>query len=336
MSKISIKDIAKKAGVCIGTVSRVINNLDRVHPETREKIRKIISESGYRPSAAGRALASGRTHNVLVVVHDIADPYGSAISKLFSRHWHDLGYKMLLGDSNYDQDLEREHLSRARNGSVDGLIVSPIPGRKNMPFYREMIGSGFPFIAIDNPIEGVRTNCVKYDDHMAAAIVVKYLAGKKHRNIAFLQSRTQFQTVRDRQAGYIETMKLMKLPVKDFFYSPLPTSLPEVAAEVNSLVCRNPAPTAILAENEIMATVCMNTLLQAGFKIPGDIAVIAIGDTLRDHFSPVPMTTVSLRQDLMCEKATSMLKHLIDNPQSAKQSPIREIIQPELVIRASA
>ena len=66
MSRISIKDIAKKAGVCIGTVSRVINNMDRVHPETREKIRKLIEETGYRPNSAGRALVSGKTQNVPV------------------------------------------------------------------------------------------------------------------------------------------------------------------------------------------------------------------------------------------------------------------------------
>jgi LacI family transcriptional regulator len=99
---------------------------------------------------------------------------------------------------------------------------------------------------------------------------------------------------------------------------------------------RKPAPTAMVAENEITAMVCMNTLLQAGFKIPQDVAIIAIGDTLPDHFTPVPMTTVSLRHDLMCRKAVEILKGLIDNPSSRKQRLTQEIIQPELIIRTSA
>lgn len=336
MSKVSIKDIARKAGVCIGTVSRVINNLDRVHPETREKILKLIEETGYRPSSAGRALVSGRTHNVLVVVHNIADPYCAAISKTFSSRWHDLGYKMLLGDSNYNPELEREHLTRARDGSVDGLIVSPIPGRKNNTTYIEMVKSGFPFIAIDNRVEGVKTNCVKYDDYAATSIAVEHVAGMGHKHIAFMQSRPEYQTVKDRLAGYLETMSRLKLSVRDQFLTPLPKPLPETAEVVQNLMHQKTAPTAMIAENEIMAMVCMNTLLQAGFKIPQDVAVIAIGDTLPDHFAPVPLTTVSLRHDLMCLEAVQLLNRLINNPKSAKQPPVIEIIRPELIIRASA
>lgn len=336
MSKTSIKDIAKKAGTCISTVSRVINNLDRVHPETREKIQRIIAETGYRPSSAGRALVSGKTNNILVVLHNIADPYCAAISKIFSSCWHELGYKMLLGDSNYDQELEREHLARARDGSVDGLIVSPIPGHDNSTTCREMVTSGFPFVAIDNRVEGVKTNCVKYDDHAAARIAVEYLAGKGHKHIAFIQSRPEYQTVKDRLAGYRETLQRLALPLRDEFQTPVSNDLSESSAAILALMSRKPAPAAILAENEIMAMVCMNTLLQSGFRIPQDVAVIAVGDTLSDQFAPVPMTTVSLRQDLMCERAVNILKQLIDNPKPAKQAPVQEIIQPELIIRASA
>lgn len=336
MSRISIKDIARKAGVCIGTVSRVINNMDRVHPETREKIQKLIEETGYRPNSAGRALVSGKTRNVLVVVHNIADPYCAAISKLFSSCWHQLGYKMLLGDSNYDSELECEHLTRARDGSADGLIVSPIPGKTNTSTYRKMVKSGFPFVAIDNCVEGARTNCVKYDDYAAASIAVEYLARKGHRHIAFVNSRPEYQTVRDRHAGYHETMQRMKLPVRDDFLAPLPKVLPETAEAVQRLMRQKPTPTAMLAENEIMAMVCMNTLLRIGFRIPQDVAVIAIGDTLTDHFAPVPMTTVSLRQDIMCQKAVRILCQLMDNSAQIKEKPIQEIVQPELIIRNSA
>jgi DNA-binding LacI/PurR family transcriptional regulator len=332
MGKISIKDIAKKAGVCIGTVSRVINNLDRVHPETREKILKLIEETGYRPNSAGRALVSGRTQNVLVVLHNIADPYCAALSKILGNQWHNLDFKMLLGDSNYDAELECEHLARAHDGSVDGLIISPIPGRDNAATFREMIKSGFPFVTIDNRIEGVKTNCVKYDDYLAASIAVEYLAQKGHRHISFVHTRPDFQTVKDRLVGYRETLRRLKLPLE----KELQTPISRVLAEITEAMRRKPAPTAMVAENEITAMVCMNTLLQAGFKIPQDVAIIAIGDTLPDHFTPVPMTTVSLRHDLMCRKAVEILKGLIDNPSSRKQRLTQEIIQPELIIRTSA
>jgi LacI family transcriptional regulator len=336
MSRVSINDIARQAGVCIGTVSRVINNLDRVHPETRARIRKIIEETGYHPSPAGRALVSGKTRNVLVVLHDISDPYCAAISKLFSRQWHELGYKMLLGDSNYDPELEREHLTHARHGSVDGLIVVPMPGRKNNAIYREILKTGLPFVAIDKHVEGVKTHCVKYDDTAAARMAIEYLAGKGHRRIAFMHSRIEFQTVRDRLAGYQETMKRLNLPLREEFQVPLSNDPNDAAEAIRKLMRRNPSPTALVAENETMAMVCMNTLLQAGFKIPQDAAVMAYGDTLTGHYAPVPMTTVSLRHDLMCRKVVEILSRLMDHPKAAKQLTVQEIIQPELIVRASA
>jgi len=255
MSRVSINDIARRAGVCIGTVSRVINNLDRVHPKTRERILKIIEITGYRPSPAGRALVSGKTRNVLVVLHDISDPYCAAISKRFSRHWHDLGYKMLLADSNYDPGLEREHLTYARHGSVDGLIVVPVPGRTNNAIYREILKAGLPFVAIDNRVEGVKTNCVKYDDIAAAVMAVEYLAGIGHRRIAFVHSRTRFQTVRDRLTGYQETVRRLKLSLKENFQTPFSNDPDEAAEAVRKLMSGKPAPTALVAENETMAMV---------------------------------------------------------------------------------
>ncbi len=335
MSRLSIKDVAKQAGVCIGTVSRVINNADRVHPETRQKILKIIEETGYRPSSTGRALVSGRVHNILVVLHDTSDPYCAAISKIFSQHWHSLGYKMLLGDSNYDAEREREYLAYARDGSVDGLIVSPIPGQSNAATYRRLVKERFPFVVIDNRVEAVQTNCAKYDDQTAARIAIEHLAQNGHRHITFAHRRNEFQTVKDRLAGYLEALRRLKLPVNALFHEPLPHSLPDTSEAFRRLLLLKPRPTAILAENEITAIVCMNTLLKAGFRIPEDVAVVAIGDTLIDPFAPIPLTAVSLRQDLMCRQAVDILLALIDPPDSEKHSPVQAVIRPELIVRAS-
>jgi len=80
----------------------------------------------------------------------------------------------------------------------------------------------------------------------------------------------------------------------------------------------------------------MNTLLQSGFRIPQDVAVMAFGDTLTGHFAPIPMSTVSLRHDLMCRIAVETLNRLMDQPKAAKPSEVQEIIRPELIVRSSA
>jgi LacI family transcriptional regulator len=336
MSRLSIKDIAQRADVCIGTVSRVINNLDRVHPETREKILKIIKDTGYRPSTLGRALVSGKTRNVLVALHDFTDPYCAVLSKHFSRLWHELDFRMLIGDADNNAALEREFLARAQDGSVDGLIISPIPGRNNTLIYREMIKKGRPLVTIDSRIEGVKTNCILYDDYAAACMAVEHLAAKGHRHIAFMHWRPDYQTVKDRLRGYRETLRRLNLDPDGSFQEPLPSLQSELTEAIRTVLRNQPATTALVTENEMVAMICINTLLQAGYRVPQDIAVVAIGDTLANHFTPVPLSTVSLRHDLMCQKAVERLHHLIGETQSAKNPITEETIKPELIIRASA
>lgn len=335
MARTSIKDIARRAGVCIGTVSRVINNLDRVHPKTRARILALIEQTGYRPSSRGRALVSGRTRNILVVVHDIADPYCAALSKTFSREWHARGYRMLLGDSNCNPALEREHLLRARDGSVDGLVVSPCPGeRSNAALYRQMMKDHFPFVAIDNRIAGVKTDCVKYDDAKAGSLAVDHLVARGHKHIAFLHSKIAFQTVRDRIRGFTQALRRHNLPLREAFLAPLPTGLPEADAAIRALMGRNPRPTAVIAENEIMALLCMNIVLQAGLKVPADLSIVSIGDTLPDIFQPFPLTTVALHHDVLCRLAVTQLHRQIEA--ASTRQPVVQIIKPDLIRRVSA
>lgn len=335
MGRVSIKDIARRAGVCIGTVSRVVNNLDRVHPQTRARIEAIIRETGYRPSSSGRALVSGKTRNILVVLHNIADPYCAALSREFSREWHARGYQMLLGDSNFDPALEREHVLKARDGGIDGLIVSPCPPlRTNTAIYRQMVRERFPFIAIDNRLGGVKTNCVKYNDVKAATMAVEHLAGRGHREIAFLFARPEFQTIRDRTRGFTLALQRLGLPRREEFLALLPGSPLEASAAILRLMRHKRRPTAILAENEIMALICMNTVLQDGIRVPDDLAIIAVGDTLSPSFLPIPLTTINLRHDHLCRIAVERLSHQMESP-SPDRSPRVETVEPDLVLRAS-
>ena len=138
MAALTIEDIARKAGVCIGTVSRVLNNKDRVHPKTRERIERIIEQTGYRPSAMGRGLVTRRSHNIMLLVHNLADPHCIRLAKNLSRLCRTKGLKLLVGDSDYDPAIEAECLRMLRDGSVDGLVVSPLAGSKNLALYRKL------------------------------------------------------------------------------------------------------------------------------------------------------------------------------------------------------
>jgi DNA-binding LacI/PurR family transcriptional regulator len=337
MKKTTIHEIAKMAGVCIGTVSRVINNKDRVHPETRKKILELIDKTGYRPSALGQGLRSRLSRCLLLQVPNIADPYSASVAKSISTFCRSVGYKMFLGDSDYRPEIEASYLNRLRDGGVDGLIISPLAGDKNNRLIAGLVRDGFPLVAMDNPLDGLQVNSVRYADYAGAEKAMDYLFAKGHRRIAFLQQQVEFQTVRDRFQAFRESYEKRELPLHPQDVITAPPFLKDWDYAALAELLRQPNhPTAILTENEIMASLCISTLERLHKRIPEDVAIIAFGDALIEQFTPLPLTAVALHQESASRKAAELLLELIKNPGLRDQPPRQFLQQPELIVRESA
>jgi DNA-binding LacI/PurR family transcriptional regulator len=333
----TIHDVARQAGVCIATVSRVINDKNNVLPETRQRILDVIENTGYRPNAIGRGLVLRRSHNILLEHFCISDPYFVALADGVSQCCHSIRCRMLVADCKWDAAIEAEHLSHVRDGSVDGMIISPLPVRDNIPLFRDLARSGFPIVVIDNPVPTVQLTCVKYDDRAAGAMAMDYLFAKGHRRIAFLQRRHDFHTVRDRRMSYEESIRNQGMAVDPACLVILPFEFNEWDRDVfrRLLALPNP-PTALLTENEIVAVATINLLTRMNVRVPNDLAVMGIGDAIQDSLVPVPLTTVSLHPELAAEHAVRLLNELIENPRPAGARPRRHVQKPSLVVRASA
>jgi len=333
----TIVDIAQMAGVCIGTVSRVINNKDKVHPATRQRILELIEATGYRPNALGQSLKRRRSQNILLEVCNIVDPYSSALSENISKRCHEIGYRMLLADSRLDPTLEAEHLLQVRDGNVDGIIISPIPVRDNIPLFRKLADSKFPIVVLDIAVPTVELNQVKYDDFAAGTMAMEHLFSKGHERIAFVQWWPEFQTVRDRRRAYAASCKKRGLSAGADYVVTLPKVFGDWNKEMFDRLLKMPKPpSAILAENEIVAVACINFFLSRGMRVPGDVAVMGFGDAIMESLVPVPLSTVALNHDEACLKAVTMLKELIENRDARDRKPAIYVQQPSLVIRESA
>lgn len=334
--KPTIHDVARLSGVCIGTVSRVINNKDKVLPATRQKILDVIAQTGYRPSALARGLVTNRTHNILLCTHNIADPYCAAIAKAVRTGSRKLGYGLLLGDSNYDHATEADYLRKAIEGRADGLIIEPLPGPANAPQFKELAATGFPIVAIDAQVPGVELNCVKYDDEGIARLATDYLFDKGHRAIAFLQWQSKFQTVKDRRQGYLHSHQTHGAAAEADYCLTAPASPRNWdKAVVGRLFDLPRPPTAIVAENEIVAMLCVNALFRLGKRVPQDVAVVGLGDVLSDAYYPVPMTVVSFHHERAMCRALDLLIELIEQP-DLRHQPRLVVQEPELIVRESA
>jgi DNA-binding LacI/PurR family transcriptional regulator len=337
MGNITIREIAKMAGVCIGTVSRVINNKDKVHPRTREKILQLIEENGYHPSALGQGLRSRFSRCLLLQVPNIADPYSASVAKNMSAYCRSADYKMFLGDSNYDPATEAYYLNRLRDGGVDGLIISPLPGGKNNQLIGDLAADGFPLVAMDNALPDLQVNSVRYDDYAGSAKAMDYLFEKGHRRIAFLQQQIEFQTVRDRARAYRDSFEKRGLAFHPEDIITAPNSLKNWDYRyLDQLLQQADHPTAILTENEMMASLCISALERLHKRIPQDVAIIAFGDVLMEQFTSVALTAVSLHHEAASREALDLLLELIGDPQLRALPPREFLHQPELIVRDSA
>jgi LacI family transcriptional regulator len=163
-----------------------------------------------------------------------------------------------------------------------------------------------------------------------------YLFEKGHRRIAFLQQQTEFQTVRDRHRAYLDSYERhgVKFHAADVITAPM--NVKEWDGSILARALRQSEhPTAILTENEIMASLCVGTLEHLQKRIPEDVAIIAFGDSLIDQFTPIPLTAVALHQEEASREALELLLELIEDPQMRKKPPRQILHQPELIVRKS-
>lgn len=334
----NIRDIATLAGVSPGTVSRVLNQKDRVHPETRRRILAVIARTGYCPSALGRSLKARQSSSILLTLGTMTDPYCAAVAKEVSHACRQQGFRTLLGDLDYQPSLEAGYLRDLPTGYVDGLIASPLPGSDNVAWFQQLVRLRFPLVLIDNDVPEAGARCVKYDDRAAAEMAVAYLVQRGHRQIAFAGWQMEYQTVRDRYQGYVGGLEKRGLAARPEFLVVAPPRLAEwefLAAGQRLFCGRKHPPTAILAVNEIVAVGWMHALVQLGKRIPQDVAVISIGDTAAPPIVPVPLTTIALPQKEAAVRATELLLELIRTPRREKR-PQKVLLAPQLIVRGSA
>jgi DNA-binding LacI/PurR family transcriptional regulator len=286
----------------------------------------------------GRNLKSRQTNSILLTLSTVVDPYCAAMVRDITHSCGRQGYRTLLGDLNYNPALEATYLRDLHSGYVDGLMALPLPASKNTRLFCELVNVGFPLVLIDNDIPAAKANCVKYDDVAAAEMAVDYLVDKGHRNIAFGGWRMEYQTVQGRLRGYRQALKRRGLAVREEFLMEAPPQFSDwdLASQAKKIFGRKNHPTAIVAENEIVALGWIHAVRQLGKCVPEDVAIVAFGDTAVSPMVPMPLTTVALPLTEAAETATELLVELMQASGQQKKPPRKVILPSKLVVRESA
>lgn len=325
----SIKDIARVAKVSHPTVSRALRNSPLVNPRTAERIRAIASKAGYQASAVARGLVMRQTRTIGLVVTTIADPFISGVVQGIEQTARDLGYSIMLADSNADPVREQKIAQSFAEQRLDGIVVtSSRVGALYLPMLEAM---RVPIILVNNQYPGPFVHAVMIKNVEGARAAVSHLVQLGHRRIAYIGDQFGYQSDVERMTGYREALETACIPFEPELVVHGDSKTEAAIGAVNRLLDLEQPPTALCCYNDMTALGAMHAIHLSGLRVPEHISVTGFDDLFFAPYTQPPLTTVRQPVYRMGQLAMENLMKLI----SGKKSVATVKVDAELVIRQS-
>lgn len=332
---VTIYDIAKKANVSPMTVSRVINNSGRISEATRQKVEKVIKELNYIPNSAARSLISKESKILSLLITDITNPFFTKVARGAEDKARQLGYRLLLSNSDESLEKEAEYVTMLISTGVDGVLFAPASdgSKKHL---RTLIKHRIPFVLIDRSIDDIESDIVLGNSREGTRLLLQHLIEQGHRSIALINGPADVSTARERQQAYEETLKLADLPVNPHLMVESRYKQDDAQSAVKKLLQLpyEERPTAIFAANNFIAVSAIKALREQGVHVPEDMAVVCFDD-LEPASSLNPFLTVAAQPAYSFGSIGTQL--LIERIEGTAPPEYRKIVlPPELIIRQSS
>ena len=323
----SITDVAKKAGVSISTISRVMNDPRRVNPETYEKVKRTIRALNYRK--ARRSPAAARPRTVAVVVPTILDPFFSVILHGIEMMAKTYAYNIFLFDSCNSMEIEMKNARRIIDSSPDGVVFVPVGSSAGAS--RMLRAAGLPVVLLDRLTGNDDSSYVISNDVEGAFLAVKYLIDLGHRDILYIGGNRTTSTEEARMKGYMRALSENGVPLRK--ENIVETSFDAEGAYESTkkiLQGEDRGFSAVFAGNDLIAFGARKAIEENGLRVPQDISLIGYGDM--PFASLTCLTTVSCPALEMAKSALSLLVHIIEKKFISSQ---KIVMRPTLVLRSS-
>lgn len=325
---VTIKDVAKLAGVGIATASRALNNKGDVSPSTRRKVLEAAQKLGYVPNSLARSLVYGKTKKIGVIITTILNPFYATVVSGIESVLASKGYTLVLYNSNEDPYKEKEAILTLRQQRVDGIIFAPIEYESQNVKY--LVENNIPFVLVARKTQEENTNFVVADDFKVGKIATEHLLEKGHRRILFLNS-WKSSSARLRLEGYREALKEAGFLLNPkLIYSLTPDT--EIRPLLEDILSTKNRPTAIFCFCDSIALEVMKILKAMNLKIPDDVAVVGCDNLDYTELLNPPLTTIEISK---FEMGVTAAKILLEMLEAENKGPIQQILEPKLIIRAS-
>lgn len=336
MSGVTMKQVAKVAGVSVATVSRSINYPEQVREATRLKVERVIADTRYTPNSLARSFRRGRTHIVMVVLPSVGDPFFSDVMLGIRTASRERGYAAIIGETQFNTMTEDEIGAMLVSRQADGIILLACMS----PFGTKVLSSksreALPIVIGCETIapELVGFPSVHVDNVAAAAEAVDYLILRGHRRIACIYGRRDTLLTKDREFGYREVMKRADLPIEKGWVVEGRLTLEGAIRATRELLNHRHRPSAIFCANDEMAAGCYHAVKTAGLRIPDDISVMGFDDVRYAAVMDPPLTTIRQPAEEIGRRVMYRLCREIEDGRGPG-SRATEIVPHKLIIRQS-
>lgn len=323
---VTIMDVAREAGVAASTVSRALSNPDRVNVVTREHVQQVAARLGYRPSPAARALGTGRTSTLALVLPDITNPYFAGLIRGAERQAEATGHILVIGNSEESARAEARMVERLAP-SVDGFLLgsSRLPDAKIVQF-----SALRPVVLVNRRVPSVTS--VSPDQQDGTRQIVEHLVALGHQRAIFLAGPPQSWLGGQRWAGISAAARRHHLTVRRL--GPYAPSLDGGFLAGEAALADG--ATAVIAHNDLMAIGALRRLRSRGVSVPGDVSIVGFDNIFGADFCDPPLTTLSDRTEQAGRSAVDLLVALVrDQSRLDREAPAEIVAPTTLVVRES-
>ena len=209
---VTIRDVAKLAGVSLATVSNVVNGTRPVAAETRARVQRAVEALGYAPHAAARSMRGGTSGLIGLIVADITNPFFTSLVQSIERAASSYGHAVLLCNSDEDVEREQQHLQLLHTQRVDGIVLAKSPGRLAKETARLLEAARIPIVKLIRARADIGGDAVLLDDRHAAYEAVSHLVRLGYRRIGMISGKGDVSTTRRRVLGYKDALEEAGLP----------------------------------------------------------------------------------------------------------------------------
>ena len=332
---VRLKDIAQDLGLSVVTISKVLRNHPDIAEETRERVLRRVQELDYQPNLMARSLVTGRSYLIGLVVPGLMHPFFAEVARSLSAVIGQHGYSLVLSSSEENPELEAQEMQQLAARRLDALVIATSGTDKSA--FERLNNHDMPYVLIDREIPGLSANFVGVDDEAVGRTATEHLIREGYKRIAHIRGRENSTGIR-RFEGYRQALVRNGIEYSENRVVARPSvdvdSVRLGAEAMRILLRRKPRPDAVFAYNDPLAIGAMDAILDAGLRIPQDIAIVGCGNLHYNNSLRVPLSSIDQRSSEIGQRTADILLQAI--AAKTRPQPVSIILDASIVVRESS